>query len=170
MCASCIASLVQQTTSRTAGRCRFAQCAESVCVSGHQQDMVANPAPYTEQYAVFCGQSILLILTNTQYFRGVDTTHTDYYAVFSGVDNPYTLQHAVFSGNHAPYTEQYAVFCGESILLLLSNTQHFRGVILLILCNTQYYRGIDTAFTKQSTVLSEVHTSHTMKYAVFSGG
>ena len=33
--------------------------------------------------------SILLMLSTTQYFRGMDTAYIKEYAVFSGVDTPY---------------------------------------------------------------------------------
>ena len=85
-----------------------------------------------------------------------------------------------------------------SILLKLSNTQHFlMGFILLILCNNQYFRGMDTSYTNQCAdffygrycLYYKIHsilrgrelltlsttqkfwgidTAYTMQYAVFS--
>jgi len=40
-----------------------------------------------------------LIVSNKQYFRGVNTACTKHYAVYSGVDTTYTEQHDVFSGD-----------------------------------------------------------------------
>jgi len=38
---------------------------------------------------------MLLILSNTQYFGGGDTTYTKKYAAFGGIDTAYTKQNAV---------------------------------------------------------------------------
>ena len=66
--------------------------------------------------------SILLILSNTKYFRGVDTA--------------YIKQNAVLSGGRCYFYKAINIIFGESMLLILSNT-------------TQYYRGVDTAYTEQ---------------------
>jgi len=77
----------------------------------------------------------MLILSKTQYFRGVDTANTKHNAVlFLGVDSSYTKQDAVFS--ERGYCLYWTV---RSI---------FGGVTLLKLSKTQYFRGVDIAYTK----------------------
>ena len=80
------------------------------------------------------GGSILLILSNTQYFWGVDTAYTKKYAVFQGVDTA--------------YIEQCAVHLGDRYYLYKAIRSIFGEWILLILSNAQYFLGINTVYTK----------------------
>ena len=69
---------------------------------------IAQPQHYVEifgdRYFLFqairsiFGGSIPLVICNTQYFRGVDTSYTTKSAIFSSVDHVYTKRYAVFSG------------------------------------------------------------------------
>ena len=68
--------------------------------------------PGSIQFVLSNSQCFRVIFSNTQYFWGVDTAYTNFYAVFSGVDNDYTKQYAVLSGVDTTYTEEYAVFSG----------------------------------------------------------
>ena len=136
---------------------------------------------------IFFGlRSILLILYDTQYFRGVDNPYTKRYEVIPG--DRYCFYETLrsifgasillilsdtqyFRGNNTPYTKWYAVFprgrcCfyetlhrifGWSILRILIDTQYFRRSILHILRITHYFHGaVDTPYSKQ--------------YLLFSGG
>ena len=96
----------------------------------------------------------MLILYDTQHFRGVDTINTKQYAVFSG-------------GRYCLYNTIRSIF-GRSILFI-NNAQHLGGTILFILSNTKYFRGFDTTYTKQYEVFSGVDTTYNKQYEVFSG-
>ena len=61
----------------------------------------------------------ILILSNTQYFRGIDTADDiNQYAIsntqYCGGDTAYTKHYAVFD---TPYIKQYAVFSGDRYCL-----------------------------------------------------
>ena len=55
----------------------------------------------------------MLILSITQYDRGVDTTLTKHYAVFLGVDTAYIKQDADFPRLGTAYTHHCADISGD---------------------------------------------------------
>ena len=80
--------------------CSLVQCTLSTTITVSIRCVSACGCSLYKAIGNIFGESILLILSNLQYFGGV----------------------------HTPYTKQFAVLSG-SILLILSNTQYFRGVI-----------------------------------------
>ena len=60
---------------------------------------------------------MLIIVSNTLYFRWVYTAYTKQNAVFSGVDTPNTKHYTVISWSDTPYTKQYSVFPGVQYYL-----------------------------------------------------
>ena len=54
--------------------------------------------------------TILLILSNTQYFLGVDTAFTKQYTVRFGVDTANTKHHALFSLLDTAFMKKYALY------------------------------------------------------------
>ena len=114
-------------------------------------------------------EQALLILQNTQYFRGVDTVYTQHYAGFSR--RRYYLYYTIRS-----------IFVG-SLLLILGSTQNFldeyyfssalrivlEGWILLILSNIQQIWGSILLILKITLQLCRVNTPDTQQFAAFQG-
>ena len=125
--------------------------------------------------------SILLILSNIKYFRGIDTAFTKQYALFpKGIYCFYNVirnilegsillmirKYTVFPGGGYCYIKEYAVFSGRGHCLYLTNRGIFMGStlrilemhsifggwILLLQSNTQQFRRMDTAYTYQYKV------------------
>ena len=67
---------------------------------------------------------ILFIVSNRQYFCGVNTPYIKQNAVLSGVDTPLPKLYAIFlGGDYSAYTAQSIVFLEGWIHLLLGSTQ-----------------------------------------------
>ena len=63
-----------------------------------------------------------------KYFRGVETTYTQHYAVLSEVNSAYIKENALLSAvGYCLYSALRRNF-GAWILLIISKTQDFRGV------------------------------------------
>ena len=106
---------------------------------------------YTKQYANSLEGSILLILSTTQYSRGIDTADTKQDAAFSW--DRFCFYYAMLS-----------IFV-DPILFILSDTGFFRGSILFLLSNTQYSPGLGSAYTQYYTEISMKSTAYITQHA-----
>ena len=104
-------------------------------------------ATNTEQCAIF-GGSILRTSSNTQYFRVIDTTYTKQYAVFSRVGTAYITQCSISEDRYHINLTIRSIF-GCRYYLYQAIRSIFGGSNIFILSNAQYFRGIDATNTKQ---------------------
>ena len=94
--------------------------------------------------------SILLKVSNTQYFPGLDTAFTQHYEEISG--DRYCLYFAIrkfLRGLDTAYTHHYPVFSGGRYCLFYAIRINFVESKLLILRNVQYFPMVDTVYTKR---------------------
>ena len=82
----------------------------------------------------------MVILSNTQYFQGVDTAYTKQHAVFSLVRHcTYKAIHSYFGGGYCLDKAIRIIFL-VMILFIQTIGIIFGGLILVLLSDAQYYR------------------------------
>ena len=78
-----------------------------------------------DRYCLYFRGSILLVMSNAHYFRGINTSYTKQLKEFSGIDTLCTRRYAIFSrGGYCLYKGIGSMF-EEWILFILSNARYF---------------------------------------------
>ena len=110
---------------------------------------------YYALHSIFGGW-ILFILCTTEYFRGLDTIYTMYYAVFWRVNTIYPMYYTVFSGvGYYLYYVLRSILAGEYCSYYVQHSI-FEGLIQFILCTTEHFLMVNTFYTMHYTIFSGV--------------